>query len=337
MTVSSAFCQQLITVDDYIETYKDIAIGQMKEYHIPASITLAQGILESNCGNSPLAAEANNHFGIKCHKEWTGKTFYQDDDEKEECFRKYSSAEESYKDHSSFLVTRERYWSLFDLKADDYKGWAYGLKQAGYATNPKYPELLIKIIEENKLYLFDKGIQQSAVGSQQLAVSGQQSGKAINKANASPTANKKSKTHDSNNSNSKLSTQNSTLTSGPPATFDLVGIGGDNRKIFENNGVKFIYAREGDDCMLIAAEFQIYTWQVYHYNEMSKEEELQPGQKIYLEKKRARADFDYHKVKEGEDLRTISQDYGIRLNSLCKLNKLSIAYRAISGETLILR
>src|SRR5690554_4034016 len=121
------------TPSEYVEKWKDVAIFQMVEYRIPASITLAQGILESGSGNSMLATRANNHFGIKCH-DWTGKKFYQDDDAKNECFRKYKNAAESFDDHSEFLTSRSRYASLFDLKTTDYKGWAKGLKAAGYAT-----------------------------------------------------------------------------------------------------------------------------------------------------------------------------------------------------------
>jgi LysM repeat protein len=141
---------------EYIDRFKEESVREMHTYGIPASITLAQGILESGDGNSPLARYANNHFGIKCHKGWVGPTFIQDDDAKNECFRKYHSPEESYRDHSEFLKNRPRYAFLFDLKITDYQGWAHGLKQAGYATNPKYPELLIKIIEDNKLYEFDR-------------------------------------------------------------------------------------------------------------------------------------------------------------------------------------
>ena len=140
---------------EYINMWKETAIYNMHEYGIPASITLAQGILESGDGNSALARYANNHFGIKCHG-WDGPGYYQDDDAKDECFRKYYDASESYKDHSLFLTTRSRYSDLFKLKQTDYKGWAKGLKKAGYATNPQYAHLLIKIIEDNKLYEYDK-------------------------------------------------------------------------------------------------------------------------------------------------------------------------------------
>ncbi len=147
---------QRITRKDYIEKYKEIAIIQMKAYGIPASIILAQACLESGDGNSTLAIQANNHFGIKCH-EWNGATIYHDDDQKNECFRKYSNPEDSFRDHSEFLKTRPRYHSLFNLGTKDYKSWAYGLKASGYATNPQYAQRLIDIIEAFQLYLYDTG------------------------------------------------------------------------------------------------------------------------------------------------------------------------------------
>ncbi len=139
----------------YIEQFKEVAMEEMRLFGIPASITLAQGILESGDGESRLAKEGNNHFGIKCHLDWEGAKVYHDDDAKGECFRKYKQAQESYRDHSLFLRDRSRYADLFKLDRTDYKSWAYGLKKAGYATNPNYPKLLIRIIEENQLHQFD--------------------------------------------------------------------------------------------------------------------------------------------------------------------------------------
>lgn len=141
---------------DYIGTYKDIAIRKMEEYKIPASITLAQGILESGNGLSELTRKANNHFGIKCHSGWKGKKVYHDDDRRNECFRKYPNPEGSFSDHSKFLTTRGRYEFLFDLRPDDYKAWAKGLKKAGYATDRKYPRKLISFIENFELYKYDE-------------------------------------------------------------------------------------------------------------------------------------------------------------------------------------
>lgn len=143
------------TPEEYISKFREEALSQMQLYHIPASITMAQGMLESGNGNSALSVYANNHFGIKCHKEWRGETYFMDDDEKNECFRKYPSALDSYNDHSLFLKTRDRYSFLFDLPRTDYKAWARGLKDAGYATHPKYAEMLIEMIEKYKLYELD--------------------------------------------------------------------------------------------------------------------------------------------------------------------------------------
>lgn len=147
--------ERRFTRQEYIDTYKDDAIREMQRTGIPASITLAQGILESGDGNSPLAVYGKNHFGIKCHSDWKGKTMRIDDDKKNECFRKYKDVYESYRDHSDFLTTRGRYSSLFDLKTTDYKGWAKGLKKAGYATHPKYADMLIDLIEQHQLYQYD--------------------------------------------------------------------------------------------------------------------------------------------------------------------------------------
>lgn len=143
------------TTSSYISKFKTIAIIEMNKYGIPASITLSQALLESGTGNSDLAKYANNHFGIKCTSDWKGKGYYKDDDQKDDCFRVYNNPEESFKDHSEFLK-RKRYAALFELDKDDYEGWAKGLKAAGYATNPKYPDLLINIIEKYNLQQYDR-------------------------------------------------------------------------------------------------------------------------------------------------------------------------------------
>jgi len=145
-----------ITRNLYFETYKEIAIHEMERSGIPASITLAQGALESADGNSRLARNGNNHFGIKCHTDWKGKKIFKDDDSRNECFRKYSSVDESFRDHSDYLRSKSRYSFLFDLSITDYRGWARGLKKAGYATSPSYAAALIKIIEENNLSIYDR-------------------------------------------------------------------------------------------------------------------------------------------------------------------------------------
>jgi flagellum-specific peptidoglycan hydrolase FlgJ len=153
-------------VTKYIEDFKGIAKNNMTQYGIPASITLAQGILESGSGTGVLSVKANNHFGIKCHKEWEGPSVRHDDDSEQECFRKYEHASESYRDHSMFLTTRSRYASLFELPIDDYKAWAKGLRAAGYATDPKYPDKLISLIERYQLYQYDEEVLKSGTTSQ---------------------------------------------------------------------------------------------------------------------------------------------------------------------------
>ena len=152
--VKKVVAPRILNTEDYVNYYSNIAMDEMIQYGIPASITLAQGILESGAGKGRLAVEANNHFGIKCH-DWNGKKIYHDDDEKQECFRKYDNPEYSYRDHSLFLKNRGRYSFLFDFDKDNYKQWAKGLKKAGYATDPKYPQKLIDLIERYELYKFD--------------------------------------------------------------------------------------------------------------------------------------------------------------------------------------
>ena len=295
--------QNRMTTEEYIKKYKDIAIKKMKEYGIPASITLAQGILESGSGNSKLAQKANNHFGIKCHKDWHGKTFYMDDDEEHECFRKYSKAEDSYRDHSLFLTQRGRYSFLFDYDITDYKKWAYGLKKAGYATNPKYPQLLIGLIERYDLAQYDTGKW------------------------------KKKKHH------KKEETNLSGVAA--PVTADLIPAGNNSagRQLFTNNGKKVIVAKEGDSYYNIAEEFDIYAWQLYSYNDVSKKHNLKPGELVYLEKKKRKAGkkFKTHIVSEGESMQMISQIYGIRLKHLYKMNNLPEGIQVPAGTKLKIR
>jgi len=170
LKLSSVYSQtaRKTTRQEYIDSYKELAEREMKRTGIPASITLAQGILESGDGNSRLARKANNHFGIKCH-DWKGKKIRHDDDHNNECFRKYKSVYDSYRDHSEFLASKQRYASLFELEPTDYKGWADGLKKAGYATSRDYHKALIKIIEENQLYALDQGVEISGETGTQLA------------------------------------------------------------------------------------------------------------------------------------------------------------------------
>jgi len=297
--------QHKISVEDYILTYKDVAMDKMEAYGIPASITLAQGILESGSGNSELSRKANNHFGIKCHKGWNGKTFHMDDDAKNECFRKYKSPDDSYRDHSLFLTTRDRYADLFKLDIMDYKGWARGLKKAGYATNPKYPQLLIKIIEENNLHEFDKGITPTYLTEKPYEPAVSEA--VVTEAVIYPV----------------------------PASYELVEIWETGRKVYINNGVKFIFVTAGDNFSDIAADFEIYSWQLPKYNEVDKKAQLKEGQMLYIEKKNKKnKEAGTHTVKAGESMHYISQLYGIQLRQLYKKNKMEEGSKAQAGKVL---
>lgn len=293
-----------VTIDKYINLYKDIAIKKMREHRIPASITLAQGILESSNGNSDLAVNANNHFGIKCHDDWTGETYIKDDDARDECFRKYRTAEESFEDHSRFLCTRPRYAFLFNLDVTDYNAWAYGLKKAGYATNPQYPQQLIKIIEENRLFEFDH------VGSL-------------------PLTNKLTFSVDS------LPSQYKALTG--RSDFNEIVIGGAERKIWKNNRVKFTLAKKGDNVAKLAKDLDMMPWQLYRYNELSKNDKIIEGQIVYLQPKRRKAEKEFHSVQVNETMYTIAQLYGIKLKQLYRKNRMQPGNQLHVGQKLWLR
>lgn len=295
--------QQKITTEEYILKYKNIAMEKMREYRIPASITLAQGILESGSGNSNLARHANNHFGIKCHTGWRGRSYYADDDEKNECFRAYKNPEESYHDHSLFLTQRPRYASLFDLDIMDYKEWANGLSKAGYATNPRYPELLIRIIERYNLHEYDL----IAMDKKKF------------QAETAP--------HEIHS-----------FVPADTSGFTLAGYSPLGRKVYINNRRKFVFSDKGDHIKDLAQEFGVYGWQLIKYNELSKDDSLVPGQMIYLEKKRRKSSGqEFHEVVVGDNMYNISQQYGIRLKVLRRKNNLPEGVQPEAGARIRLR
>ena len=275
----------------YIKEYAPLAVEQMKRYKIPASITLAQGLLESGAGQSALARKSNNHFGIKCHSTWNGRKVYYDDDAKDECFRAYKKVEDSYEDHSKFLTTGVRYRFLFDLKLSDYKGWARGLKKAGYATDPSYANRLITIIEDYDLYKYDS--------------------EGMNRREARKWA--------------KLLKKKPWLAN--------------PHQVYLANGLAYVVVREGDTFKLLGGEFDISWKKLVDYNDLHKEYTLQPGDIIYLKKKNKKAQkpYEYHVVRDGDSMHTISQIYGIRLKNLYKMNKKDGDYVPEVGDRLKLR
>ncbi len=298
---------QKMTRKDYIAKYKNWAIEEMKRTGIPASITIAQGLLESSCGNSILAKKANNHFGIKCH-DWTGPSILIDDDKRNECFRKYRNAYHSFKDHSNFLRTRSRYAFLFKYSSTDYKRWAKGLKKAGYATHPQYAHRLIRIIEEEKLYLLDKKKSAHKIN---LAV------------NKTPRFKKK------------------TITRKRPTRVHNVDVSSDpyGERLEETNGVYYIVVRKGDTFYGISTNLGVSIRDLRKYNELSKRDVLHVNQRIYLGKKKRKAarGKNYHIVKQGETLYDIAQLYCIRLKRLCKMNHLRKKARLRPGKRIYLR
>ncbi|MCB0481713.1 MAG: glucosaminidase domain-containing protein [Flavobacteriales bacterium] len=294
MLVPAAFSQTRQTPKQYIERYDQDAVAEMLKSGVPASITLSQGMLESDYGNSKLAKEAKNHFGIKCHSTWTGGRYTMDDDAKDECFRVYNSVYESFVDHSDFLRRNRRYAFLFELKRTDYKGWAHGLKKAGYATNPKYPELLINIIEANNLDRFDKmekGDLKALGGS--------------------------SKDIDDNHVASSGASSGGKSTSGSKTS-------GKKGVQMSDNNIKYVIAEQNETTESVAKRTRLGRWQIVAYNGFQKGQAIPEGTVVYLQPKRGsfKGEQTEHVVKNGDTMWKISQQYGVKLNRLYRKNKL---------------
>jgi len=297
--------------NSYIDTYKDIAVSEMKRTGIPASITLAQGMIESDEGRSSLAREANNHFGIKCHNDWNGGKVYHDDDKRNECFRKYSRPEDSFYDHSDFLRSVPRYSFLFSLPQTDYKGWAHGLKKAGYATNPAYDNMLIKAIEEKNLHYFDAGYNPP--------VSAQKSQPAVKKTTA---------------------LQDTGRIIIPVSRVDENNLViGRVPRVMENNKLKYIIVKDGDTKKKIEDEFQLLGWELSRYNDLKNDFTISHGQILYLQAKKDKAEEgkEFYTTVEGDTMYLISQRYGIKLKSLYKMNRMQEDTEPSPGSMIWLR
>lgn len=309
---TNVFSQKKQTSEQYIKKYYKIAIREMKKHKIPASITLAQGLLESGNGNSNLAKKAKNHFGIKCHKGWKGKKYIMDDDAKDECFRVYNSPEKSFEDHSVFLSKRGRYSFLFtDFATTDYKKWAYGLKKAGYATNPKYPTLLITLIERHHLYKYDRKdfVPEEAVQEDVLVL------------------------EEINDETFVLEETNEYIKA-------LMGRNvyySDAKKgIFIFNRIKTIKAK-GRSPIEIAIAFDINFNRLLKYNDLKPKEKFTTNQNVFLQPKRFSGSQKDYMVKPGDLMSDISQMFGIKLSHLYKKNLLKFGKQVQPGEVLNLR
>jgi len=292
----------------YIEKYNKLAISEMKRTGVPASITLAQGILESNNGTGRLAKKANNHFGIKCHDNWKGRKIYHDDDRRKECFRKYDNALESYRDHSDFLRNAKRYASLFNLDRENYKGWARGLKKAGYATDNQYDKLLIKIIEENALYQYDN------------------------------LKRVKRKAKDKNTGKEEDTLVKPASTNKEP-NLELEEVSNSGSRISKRNRINYFIVSEGDTYKSLEKEFGMMHWELFKYNDLPENFRLRAGMIMYIQPKRNKAtvDNDFHIVEKGETMHSISQKYGIKLDQLYKLNRMKAGEKPVPGNKLWLR
>ncbi|MBK9483783.1 MAG: glucosaminidase domain-containing protein [Chitinophagaceae bacterium] len=284
---------QRISVEEYIVQFKDIAISEMKRTGVPASITLAQGILETENGNSELVKKSNNHFGIKCKSTWTGESVTHDDDANGECFRAYTNANESYRDHSDFLKANKRYSALFNLDPVDYAGWAKGLKKAGYATNPRYPDLLIKYIEQYDL--------------QQYTLL------AINRLPESDMA----KTEEN-----KTVVPVEVAVENTIKENDITITANDPDKIISINKTNCIFAKKGTSLLVIANKHKISLSKLMEFNDMAEEGLLAKDQLIYLEKKAKSGEQEYYILLQGETLYDAAQKNAVQLKYLLEYNNI---------------
>lgn len=297
-------------VRQYINTYKELAIAEEIRTGVPAAITLAQGLLESDAGRSKLSQMSNNHFGIKCKTEWRGAVVYQDDDLRNECFRSYATVQDSYRDHSDFLKTRPNYSFLFSLDPSDCIGWANGLKKAGYATNPIYPKLLLKLINDNYLveYTF-------------LALDRIKNGQGYLVANKS------------------VPPQDEPLQVNNDVQVPIEDFGGGSNYpsgTFTINHTKVIYAETGTSLFALANNYNISFSRLLEYNDLGNQDILPAAQLIYLEKKPKKSSKDYHTVATGETTQLIAQKEGVQLQSIMEYNKIQDGMQPVAGEKIYL-
>lgn len=292
---------QRLTPREYIEKYKDLAIREMKRSGVPASITLAQGLLESDCGNSDLVKQSNNHFGIKCKSNWTGPTVKHDDDRPEECFRAYEHPEESFRDHSDFLKNSPRYSFLFELDPLDYVDWSKGLKKAGYATNPKYANILIDNIEKYNLNQYTlEGIMQGVSDTEYQVAST----KSMQPENVIPVP--------------EITSENSFI-------------------ILKVNGLKAVRVSAGTSLLAVATKFNKRLGKLMEWNELENSGILPHNQLIFLEKKRNEGESDEYVSDKDQSLYEIAQNLGITVSALRQYNSFNRDEEIKTGTTIYLR
>lgn len=356
-------------VQNYVNQYKDLAMSEMRRTGVPASITLAQGILESQSGESKLAQKSNNHFGIKCKTEWTGEKTYHDDDLRQECFRVYPSVEDSYKDHSDFLKNREYYTALFKLDPTDDKGWAYGLKKAGYATEKDYPTRLLKLIADFDLHQYSV----QALENKETPITNEiVEPKAITTAktpNHTPIVKSTAVTSMPVNNSPRLRVINQTKSPAVEEQEKMDSLASQTAAAIENanqeqivvvnnretektspkktslypsepfsiNHTKVIFAAAGTATLSIANKYGISLSKLFDFNEMEQTDILEQDQLLFLEKKLKKGATDIYVCKAGETLSEIAQKEGVRLDAILEYNKLSKNSVLTDGQKLQMR
>ncbi len=348
---------------EYVDTYAPMAVAEMQNTRIPASITLAQGLLESGGGGSALARESNNHFGIKCGSSWTGRTHHQEDDDydrgrlTQSCFRAYTDAAESYSDHSTFLMGSQRYAGLFQLDPADYRSWAHGLREAGYATSPTYAKQLIEIIELYELQRYDQGIAGLPLADRTLTEGAKKRssgsfGRPVLSGAKLPKSRRNSDVAASGSSSSGTARREETASNGR-APGRRVGAGADSRStvtapaepkalgIQSINDVEFLLARAGESVNDVAKRGQVGAKDLLRYNEGLKEisDRLEAGQRVYLQPKRLnyRGHEKSHRVGASESIQTIADTYGLTTEGLKRRNRIAEDQEPVKGETLVIR
>jgi len=329
LILKNSFAQQDPVVVEYINKYKDLAIAEMQRTGIPASIKLAQGIHETSAGTSELVKKSNNHFGLKCKAEWTGMTVKHTDDAPNECFRKYENPIDSYKDQSNYLKDTPRYASLFDIDPTDYKAWAWGLKNAGYATNPKYSQVLIKLIEDYDLQDYTMiALGKLKPGQETLA--------------------KNEIKNENKNSEIIIPVEKTVVMSPEPEV--VVYSKKDTKKEvivetkpeypdgeFKINETKVIYAKKGTSYLSIAEKYAIPLARIFEFNDMKVQESVEKDRLIYIMRKRKVGLNEQHIVKPGETLSDIAQSEALRIESLLEYNFLQPNMQPAVGSVLYLR
>jgi LysM repeat protein len=303
------FAQNSEIIRTYIASYKDIAMEEMVRTGVPASITLAQGIHETFAGQSKLVKESNNHFGIKCKSDWKGESVTHDDDARGECFRKYTSAADSYRDHSDFLKNRPHYASLFTIDPTDYESWAWGLKKAGYATNPKYPQILIKLIKDYNLQDYTL-----------IALGKKEPGEQVIWA-----------------SRTEAAQETATAPAEQPMGVSIAPRPSYPSGTFRINETSVVYAEKGTSFLALAQEHNIPLSRLFDFNDMTPVEEAAQGQLIYLQRKRKTGVNEIHVVAQGETLYDIAQTEGIRMENLLAYNQLKPGMQPRTGEKIYLK